>query len=288
MLSDRCLSCLSVCDVGVLWPNGWTDQDETWRAGRPRPWPHCVRWGPSSPPSSTQPPIFGRCLLWPNGWTDQDATRYEGRPRPRRLSVRWGRSSPSPKRKRSLRFSAHVYCGQTAGWIKMALGMGVGLGSGTPGHILLDGDPAPQFLAHYILLWRNGCIYQDTTWYGGRPQPEPRQHCVRWGFSSQSHKGAQPPPKFRSVSVVAKRLDGSRTQDVTWFGGKPQPRRPDVVLVGSQLPLKGAAHVYCGQTAGWMKTRLSTEVDLGPGHTVLDGTLLPAKGAQQPPDSKGN
>jgi len=37
-----CLSCLPVCNVGVLWPNGWTDQDETWRAGRPRPWPHCV------------------------------------------------------------------------------------------------------------------------------------------------------------------------------------------------------------------------------------------------------
>jgi len=33
MLLDRC----PVCDVGVLWPNGWTDQDETWRAGRPRP-----------------------------------------------------------------------------------------------------------------------------------------------------------------------------------------------------------------------------------------------------------
>jgi len=28
--------CTSVCDVGVLWPNGWTDQDETWHAGRPR------------------------------------------------------------------------------------------------------------------------------------------------------------------------------------------------------------------------------------------------------------
>ena len=26
-LSDRCLSVLSVCNVGVLWPNGWTDQD---------------------------------------------------------------------------------------------------------------------------------------------------------------------------------------------------------------------------------------------------------------------
>ena len=37
MLSDHCLSCLSVCNVGVLWPNGLTDPDETWHAGRPRP-----------------------------------------------------------------------------------------------------------------------------------------------------------------------------------------------------------------------------------------------------------
>ena len=44
-----CLCCLSVCNVGVLWRNGWTNQDETWQAGRPRPRPHCVRWGPSSP-----------------------------------------------------------------------------------------------------------------------------------------------------------------------------------------------------------------------------------------------
>jgi len=57
MLSDRCLS---VCKVGVLWPNGWTDQDKTWQAGRPRHLPHCVRRGPSSPsPKGAQPPIFG-------------------------------------------------------------------------------------------------------------------------------------------------------------------------------------------------------------------------------------
>jgi len=51
MLSDRrpVLSVLSVCNVGALWPNGWMDQNETWRGGRPRRWPHCVRWGPSSP-----------------------------------------------------------------------------------------------------------------------------------------------------------------------------------------------------------------------------------------------
>jgi len=46
-----------------------------------------------------------------------------------------------------------VYCGQTVGWIKMKLGMQVGL---SLGHIVLDGDPpppppkghSPQFSAH--------------------------------------------------------------------------------------------------------------------------------------------
>jgi len=37
-------------------------------------------------------------------------------------------------------FSAHVYCGQTAGWIKRPLGMELGL---SPDHIVLDGDQLP-------------------------------------------------------------------------------------------------------------------------------------------------
>ena len=50
-----------------------------------------------------------------------------------------------------------VYCGQTVEWIKMSLGMEVGLG---PGDIVLDGDPAPprkgaqqlpHFSAHFSL-----------------------------------------------------------------------------------------------------------------------------------------
>ena len=48
----------------------------------------------------------------------------------------------------------------------MALGMEVGLG---PGHIMLDGDPAPL-----------------------------------------SKNGAKPPPPFRPIFIVAKRLDASR------------------------------------------------------------------------------
>jgi len=51
--------------------------------------------------------------------------------------------------------------------------------------------------------------------------------------------------------------------------------------MGSHLsPKKGTApqfsvHVYCGQTAGWMTTLLGMEVDLGPGHIVLDGVPAP-------------
>ena len=29
--------------------------------------------------------------------------------------------------------------------------------------------------------------------------------------------------------------------------------------------------VYCGQTVAWIKMKLGTEVDRGPGHIVLDG-----------------
>jgi len=58
MLSDRYpvrLS-VSVClNVGVLWSNGWMDEDETWHTGRPRPWPHYVRWESSSPPLNFWP-----------------------------------------------------------------------------------------------------------------------------------------------------------------------------------------------------------------------------------------
>ena len=46
----------------------------------------------------------------------------------------------SPKRGGPLKFSAHVYCDQTAGWMKLVLGVVVGL---SPGEFVLDGDPAP-------------------------------------------------------------------------------------------------------------------------------------------------
>ena len=74
-----------------------------------------------------------------------------------------GDPAPPPKRGTAPQFLAHVLCGKMAGWIKMPLGMEIGLGPGD-----LDGDPAP---------YRN----RGTV-----------------------------PLNFRPMSIVAKRLDGSR------------------------------------------------------------------------------
>jgi len=51
-----------------------------------------------------------------------------------------GTQLPLPQRGTTPNFSAHICCGQMAGWIKMPHGREVGLG---PGHIVLHGDPAP-------------------------------------------------------------------------------------------------------------------------------------------------
>ena len=83
----------------------------------------------------------------------QDATWYGGRPLPTQDCVRYGPSYPQKRAHPPTEFLAHVYCGQMAGWIKMELGMDVGI---SPGHIVLDGDPAllpkrgrsPQLSAH--------------------------------------------------------------------------------------------------------------------------------------------
>jgi len=53
--------------------------------------------------------------------------------------VRWGHGFPDRGTAAPPYFSAYVYCGQTAGWIRIPLGAEV-LG---PGDIVLDGNPTP-------------------------------------------------------------------------------------------------------------------------------------------------
>jgi len=76
-------------------------------------------------------------------------------------------ASLSQKRGGAPKFSAHVYCGQTAERVKMPLGREV---DHDPDDIVLDADPAPP--------------------------PE--------------KGGGAPFPNFRPMSILAKRLDGSR------------------------------------------------------------------------------
>ena len=103
MLSDRRLSCLSVlsaCNVGVLWPNGWMDQDATW---------YGVGLGP------------GYTVLDDDDDDDDDDDEWICKAR-----HRWGPSSPTSKKRGGAQqphISWPMYCGQTAGWIKILLGV---------------------------------------------------------------------------------------------------------------------------------------------------------------------
>jgi len=102
-----------------------------------------------------------RCLsVLSVGWVDQGATWYRGRPRPWQHCVRLG---PNPQNLAQLasQFSPHVFCGQTAGWIRMPLVTEQGL---DPGHIVLDGAqllrksataPSPSFLPMSIVAKRS-------------------------------------------------------------------------------------------------------------------------------------
>jgi len=91
----------------------------------------------------------------------------------------------------------------------MKLDMQVGLG---PGHIVLDGDPAPaplkgqspQFSAHI-------CCCQMAAWINmplGMEVGLGPGDFVFDGDPALLEKKAQPPPNFWLMSIVAKRLDG--------------------------------------------------------------------------------
>ena len=191
------------------------DQDETWQAGRPRPWPHCVRWRPSSPSKRGRALQFlahiycGQMVGWIKmplgmevGLGPGDYVRRE----PSSL-LRKGAEAPN--------FFAHVYCGQRAGWIKMALGMNVGL---SPGDFVLDGDPAPRpkkgapIFGPCLLRPESGSMLTAPwikTPLGTEVGLSSDEIVLDWD-PSPLPKRAEPFPNFRSMSVVAKRLDGSR------------------------------------------------------------------------------
>ena len=183
-----------------------------------------------------------------------------------------------------------VNCGQTVGRMQMKLGTQVGL---APGHIVLTGDPAPpppnghsppNFLPISVAVkWLHG----SKCHLDGGIGLSPGDFVLDGDPAPSIRRGRGPFPNFRPISIVPKRLDASRIQDATWYGGSLSAG--DFVLDGdlAPLPKKGQspqflAHVYCGQSAAWMP--LGTEIGLGPGHIVLDGdpAPVPKKGPEPP------
>jgi len=121
-----------------------------------------------------------------------------------------GTQLPFPKRGHSLpRFSAHVYCNQTAKWIKMPLGM-------KAGHIVLDEDPsapprpkrdtAYQFSAHIFCGQRAGWIKMPL----GKKVGLVPGHIMLHGDPAPP-KRVQPPPQYSAISIVAKQSPISAT-----------------------------------------------------------------------------
>jgi len=113
-----------------------------------------------------------------------------------------------------------VYCSQTVGRIKMKLGTEVGLG---PGHIVLDGYPAPlpkrgthtQFSAHI-------CCGQTAGWIkmplGTEAGLGPGDIVLDGDWGPSFPKRAPP--------IFGPRLlwpNGWIDQDAIWYGGRPSP-----------------------------------------------------------------
>jgi len=223
----------------------------------------------------------------------QNATWYGGTPPPRRLCVIWDPVLPRKKRAEPPpQFSAHFYCGQTAGWIKMPRGMEVGL---SPGNFVLDRDPAPsqngggapQFLAHLYCgqtavwikmpLGTEVGLGPDDILLDGEPV-----------LLAKKGAGAEPLPNFQLMSIVAKRLDGSRWQ----LARRWALVQSTLCSMGTQLPStkrgqrlpQFSAHCYCGQTARCTKMPLRMEVGLIPGDFVLDGDQAPSPKGAEPPN----
>ena len=120
---------------------------------------------------------------------------------------------PPQKGGGALQIFGHVYCNQMAGWMKLVLGMEVGL---SPGDFVLDGDTAlpkkgtehpPQFSANLYCAKTAGCI---TMPLGMEVGLSPGDFVFDGDPAPSAKRGQSPLPNFRLMPIVAKRLDGSR------------------------------------------------------------------------------
>jgi len=120
------------------------------------------------------------------------------------------------------------------------------------------GAQLPPLIVGPCLLWPNGWMDQDATWYGSRPRP--RRHCVRWGPSSPPLKGHRTPsPIFGQCPLWP---NGWMDEDATWYGSRPRPR-PYCIRRGSSSPQKGqSSPPLFGPCLLWPRSPISATAEL--------------------------
>ena len=103
-----------------------------------------------------------------------------------------------------------VYCGQTVRCIKMKLDTEVGLG---PGHVVLDGDPAPTPKGHSPQSWHMSVVAKrldGSSCHLVRRQASAQATLLDGDPALPQNRGHSSPPPLFGPFIVAKRLDGSR------------------------------------------------------------------------------
>ena len=130
MLLVHCPVC-PVCDVRALWPNGWTDQDET-----------CMQVGlrPGHSPQFSTHICCGQMAAWIKMSLGMELVLGPGD-----FVLDGDRASLPKKGAEPLKFLAHVYCGLD-GWSWYLAWIGL-----SPGDFVLDGDPAPTSSLDWVL-----------------------------------------------------------------------------------------------------------------------------------------
>ena len=149
-----------------------------------------------------QPPIFGPCLLWPNGWMEQDTIWYGVRFRPRPHTLRYGKPAPSQRRgPRATQFFARVNSGQTVGLIRM------------PSPHYNRWGPSPPKRGN-TPNFRPISVGQMAGWIkmslGTEVGLSPGHIVLDGDLALPPQKEGTADPTFQPMSIVAKRLDGSR------------------------------------------------------------------------------
>ena len=142
----------------------------------------------------------------------------------------------------------------------MSLGMEVSLGPGDfvrwgPRSLSPKRGRSPSPIFGPFLLWPNGWMHQDTTWYGCRPQPR--------GLLDRDPVPS--PKRERSPQILGPCLlwqNGRMDQDGTWHGGGPWSRPRCIRRVPSFRERGIAALPLFGACLLWLRSPISATAEL--------------------------